>query len=109
MEVRRLLVQNGWRATALHCCRMCQQTGLKLPSIALTPSELKPERIGNLNEVWLVDPTGRDEHRTATVMLLRRMLHYGVSRYSPRPIQECEAAEARRREPAEGEPSGDAA
>lgn len=110
MEVRRLLVQNGWRATALHCCRLVQQASLKLPSIALTPSELKPERLGDLSEIWLVDPTGRDPHRTEMAMLLKRMTYNGVSRYSPRPVQECEAAEERRRELRMADnPTGDAA
>ena len=109
MEVRRLLVEHGWRATALHCCRMCQQASLKLPSISLTPSELKPENVGGLTEIWLVDRHGRDAHRTEVAMLLKKMIHFGVSKYSPRPVQECEAAEERRRELRMAEPSGDAA
>ena len=40
MEVRRLLVQNGWKACAFYCCKQVQQASLKLPSISLTPSEL---------------------------------------------------------------------
>jgi len=69
------------------------------------------ERIdGNLNEIWLVDRHGIDEHRTEVAMLLKRMLYYGVSRFSPRPIQECEAAEARWHELHIAAPSpGDAA
>jgi hypothetical protein len=70
MEVRRLLVQNGWHATAFHCSRMCQQASLKLPSSSLTPSELKPEKIGRLNEIWMVDQFGIDEFRAQNVMLL---------------------------------------
>ena len=93
MAIRCMPVEKGFHATAYHCCRLLQQRALGLPSIALTPSEIaKPET------ALIVDLDDRDMDRPMMVTLARRMARLGVSRYSPNPEVECEAAAARRRE-----------
>jgi hypothetical protein len=93
MAVRCMLVEKGFHATGYHCSRLLQQRALGLPSIALTPSEIaKPEK------AFIVDLDERDMDRPMMVTLARRMSRLGVSRFSPNPEVDCEAAQARRRE-----------
>ena len=96
-EVHEMLVNDGWRPTAIYCARRCQHIALALKDCELSPCELKAERIGNLCEIWMADRRGIDLRRAQMVMLLRRMLHLGLSRYEPSPERACRAAEERRR------------
>ena len=50
-----------------------------------TPCELRAETISGLTEIWMADPRGRDMRRAEMVMLLRRLLYNGLSRYEPSP------------------------
>ena len=109
-EVRDMLRNDGWRATAMYCARRCQHIALGLKEGELAPCELREQTIGGIRQVWMADPRGIDQRRAEMAMLLRRLLHLGLSRYEPHPTKAIEAAEARRRElRVATEPTGDAA
>jgi hypothetical protein len=103
-ELSAMILRVGWHAGACHTARRLQQISLGLGQFEAAPCELKEQTIGGIKQLWMVDPSGVDQRRGEMVMVLKQLLHYGLSRYEPHPPRAIEAAEMRRQAP-----SGDAA
>jgi hypothetical protein len=67
-EVRDMLVNDGWRPTAIYCARRCQHIALGLKDFELAPCELKAEKIGDLCEIWMIDRRGTDQRRAVWLL-----------------------------------------
>jgi hypothetical protein len=98
-ELSATILRDGWRAGAYYAARRLQQISLGLTQFEAAPCELKPQTIApGVRDIWMADPTGVDQHRAKTVMVLRQLQHLKLSRFEPSPLRAIEIEQQRRAE-----------
>jgi hypothetical protein len=95
-EVAALQLERGWKAAAVHAAKRTQKINLALKDHERAPCTLRKQTVGRLKEFWMADRSGRDQRRPETVMILRQLRFYGLSKFEPNPQQAIELERERR-------------